>query len=153
MGKRLGDREAAYACLNTLFRVEGDRSLMVGTKLAPRNAYEMDYNTGATAGIAEMLLQSHQGYLHLLPALPAAWPDGQVRGLCARGGFRVAMTWKAGKLVDAVIQASLEGLCRLRAGSDFVISRNGADVPVRHSDGNLVEFECSAGDEITVRAV
>ena len=150
---RLGDREAAYACLNTLFRVEGDRSLMVGTKLAPRNAYEMDYNTGATAGIAEMLLQSHQGYLHLLPALPAAWPDGQVRGLCARGGFRVAMTWKAGKLVDAVIQASLEGLCRLRAGSDFVISRNGADVPVRHSDGNLVEFECSAGDEITVRAV
>lgn len=150
---RLGDGAAAYASLNTLFRVEGDRSLMVGTKIAPRNAYEMDYNTGASAGIAEMLLQSHQGYLHLLPALPVAWPDGQVRGLCARGGFRVAMTWRAGKLVDAVIHASLDGPCRLRAGSDVAVSRNGEAVPFRRIDGNLVEFECSAGGETTVRAV
>jgi len=150
---RLGDGAAAYACLNTLFRVEGDRSLMMGTKFAPRNAYEMDYNTGATAGIAEMLLQSHQGYLHLLPALPAAWPDGQVRGLCARGGFRVAMGWRAGRLVDAVIHASLDGPCRLRAGDGIAVSLNGVTVPVCRIDDNLVEFECSAGGEYRVRVV
>ena len=110
---RLGDADAAYASLNTLFRVEGDRSLMVGTKLAPRNAYEMDYNTGATAGIAEMLLQSHQGYLHLLPALPSAWPNGQVSGLCGRGGFVVDMVWEDGTLTAATVHARRDGVCRL----------------------------------------
>ena len=52
--------------------------------MAPRSAYEMDYNTGASAGIAEMLLQSHNGCLALLPVLPPAWPNGRVKGLCAR---------------------------------------------------------------------
>ena len=85
---RLGDSEAAYASLNTLFQVEADRSLMMGTKIAPRNAYEMDYNTGATAGIAEMLMQSQQGVIHLLPALPSAWPSGQVTGLRRAAGSR-----------------------------------------------------------------
>ena len=150
---RLRDREAAYASLNTLFRVEGDRSLMVGTKIAPRNAYEMDYNTGATAGDRRDAAAEPPGVS--APAARAA--DCMARRTGARsvprGGFRVAMTWKGGKLVDAVILASLDGPCRLRAGSDVAVSRHGAAVPFRRIDGNLVEFECSAGDEITVRAV
>jgi alpha-L-fucosidase 2 len=147
---RLGDRAAAYASLNMLFRVEGDRSLMVGTKLAPRNAYEMDYNTGATAGIAEMLLQSHQGYLHLLPALPAAWTTGRVSGLCGRGGFVVEMMWQGGRLTNASIRSSLGGPCRLRAGAPLTVHKDGQPVAVTQIDADVIEFTSTAGCEYTL---
>jgi alpha-L-fucosidase 2 len=133
-----------------LFRVEGDRSLMVGTKLAPRNAYEMDYNTGATAGIAEMLLQSHQGYLHLLPALPAAWPAGSIAGLHARGGFEVDITWQDGKIASASVHSSLGGACRLRAGVPLIVRKDGQPVAITQVAANIIEFDSFAGCEYAV---
>lgn len=149
---RLGDAAAAYASLNTLFCVEGDRSLMVGTKLAPRKAYEMDYNTGATAGIAEMLLQSHRSYLHLLPALPAAWPTGTVTGLCGRGGFVVDLDWSAGQLTQARIRSRLGGLCRLRTHRPVTVHSNGQPLTTTQLTPGLIEFTTAAEGEYLVQA-
>jgi alpha-L-fucosidase 2 len=78
---------------------------------------QMDGNFGITAGICEMLLQSHENEINLLPALPQAWPSGSVQGLRARGGFDVEISWKDGRLVRATIGSTLGGPCRLRYGN------------------------------------
>jgi alpha-L-fucosidase 2 len=94
--------------------------------------FQIDGNLGAIAGIAELLMQSHDDAISLLPTLPAQWPAGSVRGLRARGGFVVDITWRDGRFASAVIRSS---------PSAEIVVELGRDVGPRVTDaaGDVVE--------------
>jgi alpha-L-fucosidase 2 len=78
--------------------------------------FQIDGNFGFTAGLAEMLMQSHDGAIQVLPALPDAWKNGKINGFRARGGFEIEeMEWKNGKILKLVIKSNLGGNCRIRS--------------------------------------
>ncbi len=88
--------------------------------------FQIDGNFGCTSGITEMLMQSDDGAIHLLPALPDVWPSGSISGLKARGGFEIIrMVWKDSKLIKLVVKSSLGGNLRLRLPNELKLA-NGA---------------------------
>ncbi len=139
---RLGDGDHAYQFVSNLFhRIDpsmnnpaNDGGGLYPNLLDACPPFQIDGNFGYTAGVAEMLLQSHAGEIHVLPALPSAWPSGSIQGLRARGGAEVDIEWKDGQLVRT----------RLRHAS-------GADVLVRYKDRTL-PMTLPAGQPVLLEA-
>lgn len=114
--------------------------------------FQIDGNFGGCAAIAEMLLQSHEGCLDLLPALPAVWPAGSVTGLKARGGFTVGMSWRGGALERAQITAARDGECRLRITPPVVVRCGDRAVSISSGPDGSVAFAAKAGKTYSVSA-
>ncbi len=117
---RLGDASRAHQSLNKLLADNMNPNLFNQCWSDRPLPFQIDGNFGGCAGIAEMLLQSHGGIVHLLPALPSAWPSGSVAGLKARGGFLVDITWNNHKVTSYRIEATRPAHLTLRVGKQIV---------------------------------
>ncbi|WP_249281044.1 glycoside hydrolase family 95-like protein [Paenibacillus sp. 7516] len=112
--------------------------------------FQIDGNFAASAGIAEMLVQSHLSYLELLPALPDSWQKGYVSGLRARGGFEVSIRWNMGQLAEAQITSMLGTDCALRSDVPLIVTSNGTRLDTIRINASTLKFPTSAGQTYSI---
>lgn len=120
---RLHEAEKARESLHTVLKKSTSANLF-----GQHPPFQMDANFGVTAGIAEMLLQSHAGNISLLPALPQEWKDGQVSGLLARGGFEVSINWEQNQLTGVQVRSKL--------GKPVILKHGNSEIELKTTDRN-----------------
>lgn len=141
---RQGDAKVTGDCIARMVSGAGTRNFFNGWTV-----FQIDGNLGATAGIAEALLQSHTGLLELLPALPPQWQQGEVRGLRARGGYTVDIRWAQGKLTEAIIVADREGPLAFRGQQWHIADEAGQPVAAERTEHGL-RFTAQAAQKYVV---
>lgn len=143
--------------INTWARVgDGDRVLKIIGDLFKNGIYpnffdyhppfQIDGNFGFTSGVNEMLMQSHCGFIELLPALPTDWVKGSIKGLVARGNFTINIEWSCGKLTKAEITSNMGGKCKLYYGKSEYVVEN-----ICNSENGFVEFQSEKGKTYTIK--
>jgi alpha-L-fucosidase 2 len=135
---------------------DGNRALKIFRGYIKEQAYpqlfakcftplQVDGTLGVTAGITEMLMQSHEGYIDLLPALPQEWAEGRMDGVCARGGFELDLTWKDGKVFQTEIYSKAGEVCRIKPGFQPKITVEGKKVKFKTLPDGMFEFITEKG--------
>ncbi|MCD7824487.1 MAG: glycoside hydrolase N-terminal domain-containing protein [Clostridiaceae bacterium] len=138
---------------------DGDRSYQILHGLLADSTYEnlwdthppfqIDGNFGGTAGISEMLLQSHMGYIQVLPALPDAWKDGEFDGLCARNGFELQAKWSNKTLTELSVLSTAAKECKIQIDACRVTDSSGNEVETSYEDG-ILSFETEKNETYTL---
>ncbi|WP_339710513.1 glycoside hydrolase family 95 protein [uncultured Kriegella sp.] len=114
---------------------------------------QVDGSFGITAGITEMLLQSHEGYIDLLPALPSEWSDGQFTGVCARGGFELDFSWKNKSLTSVKILSKAGIPCVLKTANKIKVFSDGKQIKTKKGRNQVIEFNTEKGKTYTIEGL
>jgi alpha-L-fucosidase 2 len=114
---------------------------------------QVDGTLGMTAAVSEMLLQSQEGYIDLLPALPSEWADGHIKGICARGDFELDFSWK-NKAVTSLQILSKAGMpCSIKTGKKVKVLVDGKAINVKILPNQIVQFNTVKGKTYTVKGI
>ena len=160
-----GDRSTGWAMAQRICARartgDGDRALTLIGMLVQYGLYvnlwdthppfQIDGNYGFTAAVTEMLMQSHLGQIDLLPALPAAWQNGEIRGLVARGNFELAFSWKNGTLQDAEVRSRAGGVCKIALENGKLAFRDGS--ACTYDENGCLVFDTEKGETYHLTAV